>query len=70
MITIEELAKSGLCPCKTCNKRNIRPRKPRILCVWCKKRIIRFKYESYKKEFLISGLCESCQDETFKRKRK
>ena len=38
-------------------------------CPFCEKRIQKdeFNDEKSKKEFLISGLCQECQDDTFKK---
>jgi hypothetical protein len=40
------------------------------MCPFCKRQvnIIQFKNEKSKREFKISGLCQGCQDETFKEK--
>ena len=34
-------------------------------CPTCKKPITKFKDKTSKKEYLISGLCQECQDEIF-----
>lgn len=36
------------------------------LCTFCGKSVGGFKDESSAREFIISGLCQSCQDKTFK----
>lgn len=36
------------------------------ICVVCKKEVNRMKDELSIKEYLISGLCQECQDKTFK----
>lgn len=36
------------------------------ICTWCKKAIDKpFRDELSKKEYQISGFCQSCQDKTF-----
>lgn len=35
-------------------------------CVSCHKRVKKFRDELSKREFLISGLCQNCQDLVFK----
>lgn len=35
-------------------------------CVYCHKSIIGFRDELSRDEYVISGLCQRCQDETFK----
>ena len=34
-------------------------------CVFCHKEATNFRNEISKKEYRISGICQSCQDETF-----
>ncbi len=34
-------------------------------CVICKEEVIGFRDDLSRKEFKISGMCQSCQDETF-----
>lgn len=34
-------------------------------CVICKKEVVEFRDELSKREFSISGLCQSCQDKVF-----
>lgn len=36
-------------------------------CTWCGKDITPFRDELSKKEYTISGFCQTCQDETFGR---
>ncbi len=35
-------------------------------CAWCGEDASEFKDELSKKEFGISGMCQTCQDDTFK----
>jgi len=35
-------------------------------CVWCEKDNVEFKDKLSETEYQISGLCQTCQDETFK----
>jgi hypothetical protein len=35
------------------------------VCTWCKKPLTEFRDELSKREYRISGFCQSCQDETF-----
>jgi hypothetical protein len=35
------------------------------ICVWCKRPATEFKDEISRREYRISGMCQSCQDETF-----
>ena len=35
-------------------------------CTWCGKKNVEFKDKLSETEYLISGLCQTCQDETFK----
>lgn len=35
------------------------------VCTWCKKPIEHFRDELSKKEYIISGMCQECQDKTF-----
>ena len=34
-------------------------------CTWCQTSVKQFKDQISVKEYFISGLCQSCQDETF-----
>ena len=34
-------------------------------CTWCKKAALDFTDELSRKEYTISGMCQSCQDKTF-----
>ena len=36
------------------------------LCTWCGKAATDFKDELSRKEYTISGFCQSCQDQVFK----
>lgn len=35
-------------------------------CTWCEKENVEFKDKLSEAEYQISGLCQTCQDETFK----
>lgn len=35
-------------------------------CVWCRKEAIVFEDEISEREFKISGLCQECQNKSFK----
>ena len=35
-------------------------------CTWCGKEDVKFKDKLSETEYQISGLCQTCQDETFK----
>lgn len=35
------------------------------ICVWCKKPITEFRDPLSRKEYRITGMCQSCQDKTF-----
>ena len=35
------------------------------ICVFCKKEATEFRNEISKREYRISGICQSCQDDTF-----
>ena len=37
----------------------------RKICTWCKKQILSFEDELSKREYEISGLCQSCQNKVF-----
>lgn len=37
----------------------------RGICTWCKKEVTGFRDEISEKEYMISGFCQKCQDETF-----
>lgn len=37
----------------------------KAICTWCKQPITGFRDELSKKEYSISGFCQSCQDKTF-----
>jgi hypothetical protein len=39
--------------------------KKRMICVFCGKKIMRFRDDLSRKEYNISGICQRCQDETF-----
>jgi hypothetical protein len=34
-------------------------------CTWCRKPLIPFRNDLSRKEYNISGFCQSCQDDTF-----
>lgn len=38
----------------------------REVCTWCHKPLTPFRDMLSEKEYTISGLCQTCQDETFK----
>lgn len=35
------------------------------ICTWCKQPITEFRDDLSRKEWRISGFCQTCQDETF-----
>ena len=35
------------------------------ICTWCKQPLTPFRDESSQREYLISGFCQQCQDDTF-----
>lgn len=35
------------------------------ICVWCKKSLTPFRNQISEREHQISGMCQSCQDDTF-----
>jgi len=35
------------------------------ICTWCKKPVQGFRDQLSKQEYRISGMCQSCQDDTF-----
>lgn len=36
-----------------------------FLCAWCKKPLTEFRNEISRREYRISGFCQTCQDKTF-----
>ena len=45
--------------------RGLAKSKKRMICVFCGKKIMRFRDDLSRKEYIISGICQRCQDETF-----
>jgi hypothetical protein len=37
------------------------------ICTWCKKPVTSFRDDLSRKEYMISGFCQDCQDATFGR---
>jgi hypothetical protein len=55
----------GASDCDTCFPDNRYHEIEQAICTWCKKPITEFKDRLSYKEYIISGFCQSCQDETF-----